>query len=278
MMRKWNTPAQLVSRETCSTTPDAFCRMRCIKPLSLMIAVLFAGPVFSADPVSSARLKLDGAVQLQFKPGDDNGAIFLDAERIETPAAGELFAVGKAQLRRRGVYVFADELRYWSEDERVHAKGHVRTERFGNVVWGDEMKLRRADATGYVDNARYQLGAMAARGSASKILFEGENKYRLQGASFTTCRPEQDDWFIHTGELELDYTRNVGVARHSTVEFLGVPLAYSPWMDFSLNGARKTGLLPPSIGTSSNSGSEVLLPFYWNIAPRRQRETAVQRG
>ena len=173
-------------------------------------------------------------------------------------------------------------LHYWSEDERVHARGHVRTERFGNIVWGDEMKLRRADSTGFVDNARYQLGQMAARGSAGKILFEGENKYRLQDASFTTCRPEQDDWFIHTGELELDYTRNVGVARHSTVEFMGVPMAYSPWMDFSLNGARKTGFLPPSIGTTSNSGSEVLLPFYWNIAPNYDLEIAprfmVKRG
>jgi len=256
--------------------------MRRIKFLPLLIAAVFAAPAFADDPVYAARLKLDGALQLQFKPGDDNGAMFLDADRVEAPAAGELFAVGKAQLRRRGVYVFADELHYWSEDERVHARGHVRTERFGNIVWGDEMKLRRADSTGFVDNARYQLGQMAARGSAGKILFEGENKYRLQDASFTTCRPEQDDWFIHTGELELDYTRNVGVARHSTVEFMGVPMAYSPWMDFSLNGARKTGFLPPSIGTTSNSGSEVLLPFYWNIAPNYDLEIAprfmVKRG
>ena len=98
--------------------------MRRVKPISLMIAVLFAGPAVAADdPVGSAWLKLDRSMQLQFKPGDDNGAVFLDADRIETPAVGELFAVGKAQLRRRGVYVFADELRYWSEDERIHAKG-----------------------------------------------------------------------------------------------------------------------------------------------------------
>lgn len=249
--------------------------MRRVKPISLMIAVLFAGPAVAADdPVGSAWLKLDSSMQLQFKPGDDNGAVFLDADRIETPAVGELFAVGKAQLRRRGVYVFADELRYWSEDERIHAKGQVRTERFGNVVWGDELQLRRADSTGYVDNARYQIGEMAIRGSAQKILFEGENRYRLQQASFTTCQPQQDDWFIRTGELELDYTRNVGVARHSTVEFLGVPMMYSPWMDFSLNGARKTGFLPPSFGTTSNSGSEILLPFYWNIAPNYDWEIA----
>ena len=193
------------------------------------------------------------------------------------------------------MYVFADELRYWAEDEQVQATGNVRAERFGNVVWSNELKLRQKDSTGYADNARYQLqlenkrpvdpfgigsslrvaqGPIPARGSASKILFEGEGKYRLQDSSFTTCNPGQDDWFINTGELELDFNRNIGVAKHSTVDFLGVPIAYSPWMDFSLDGSRKSGLLPPTFGSTSNSGVELTLPFYWNIAPNYDWEIA----
>ncbi|MFO1387049.1 MAG: LPS assembly protein LptD, partial [Chitinivorax sp.] len=71
-----------------------------------------------------------------------------------------------------------------------------------------------------------------------------------------------------------DFTRNVGVAKHSTVDFLGVPIAYSPWMDFSLDGSRKSGLLPPTFGSTSNSGVELTLPFYWNIAPNYDWEIA----
>lgn len=264
-----------------------------IKLLSLLIAALFAESAL-ADPVGEARLKLDGALQLQFKPGDDDGALFLDAARIETPESGQIFATGKAQLRRRGVYVFADELRYWAEGEQIQATGNVRAERFGNVLWGDELKLRREDSTGYINNARYLLqlegkkasdpfdpfytgrGTVPARGSATRILLEGEGAYRLQNSSFTTCDPGQDDWFINTGELELNFNRNVGVAKHSTVEFLGVPIGYAPWMDFSLDGSRKTGLLPPSFGSSSNSGTELTLPFYWNIAPNYDWEIATR--
>ena len=77
-----------------------------IKLLPLLIAALFAESAL-ADPVGEARLKLDGALQLQFKPGDDDGALFLDAARIETPESGQIFATGKAHwellLRARAV-------------------------------------------------------------------------------------------------------------------------------------------------------------------------------
>jgi LPS-assembly protein len=51
------------------------------------------------------------------------------------------------------------------------------------------------------------------------------------------------------------------------VVFKGVPIFYSPWLSFSLNNQRKSGFLQPSYGTSSDSGFELALPYYWNIAP-----------
>jgi len=52
-----------------------------------------------------------------------------------------------------------------------------------------------------------------------------------------------------------------------TVYFLGTPIFYSPWLSFSLNNQRKSGFLAPSFGTRSDSGIELSLPYYWNIAP-----------
>jgi LPS-assembly protein len=64
------------------------------------------------------------------------------------------------------------------------------------------------------------------------------------------------------------------VAHTATVYFKGVPVLYSPWLDFSLSNRRKTGFLAPSIGTTNNSGFEFSLPFYWNIAPNRDYTVA----
>jgi LPS-assembly protein len=110
-------------------------------------------------------------------------------------------------------------------------------------------------------------GATAARGSAQRIDFEGENQIRMSSATYTTCKPGNDDWYLSIADLQLDYDNEVGSGNEATVHFLGVPILYSPWLSFSLNNQRKSGFLTPSYGSSSDSGFEFTLPYYWNIAP-----------
>lgn len=105
------------------------------------------------------------------------------------------------------------------------------------------------------------------RGEADRIDFEGENHVRLTNSTYTTCPVGNDDWFVRTEELKLDYDRDVGDGRNGTVYFKDVPIFHSPWLSFSLNNQRKSGLLAPSVGTSSDNGFEYAQPYYWNIAP-----------
>jgi LPS-assembly protein len=110
-------------------------------------------------------------------------------------------------------------------------------------------------------------GTTEARGTAQRIDFEGENQIRLNSATYTTCKPGNDDWYLSTAALHLDYDNEVGSGNDATVHFLGVPILYAPWFSFSLNNQRKSGFLTPSYGSSSDSGFEFTLPYYWNIAP-----------
>ncbi len=105
------------------------------------------------------------------------------------------------------------------------------------------------------------------RGTAQRIDFEGENQIRMSSATYTTCKPGNDDWYLRVADLQLDYDNEVGSGKDATVHFLGVPILYSPWLSFSLNNQRKSGFLTPSYGSSSDSGFEFTLPYYWNIAP-----------
>ena len=106
-----------------------------------------------------------------------------------------------------------------------------------------------------------------ARGQAERIDFEGENQVQLSQATYTTCAPGNDDWYIKLDKLRLDYDHEVGKGTDGTVYFKGMPIFYSPWLSFSLNNQRKSGFLPPSLSTSSDSGVGFSLPYYWNIAP-----------
>ncbi len=105
------------------------------------------------------------------------------------------------------------------------------------------------------------------RVTAKQVLFEGQDIKRLKQASYTSCEANVDDWYIKTNDLTLnDYTR-VAEAKHAYVEFKGVPILYTPWMSFSYNNQRKSGLLAPLVGRTSRSGFEVLTPYYINISP-----------
>ena len=107
----------------------------------------------------------------------------------------------------------------------------------------------------------------SSRGDAKEVLFEGQDKKRLKDARYTTCEAGVDDWYIKAKEIELDDYTQSGTAKNAYVEFKGVPLLYTPWMKFSFNNERKSGLLAPTIGSTTRSGFETTIPYYINIAP-----------
>jgi LPS-assembly protein len=118
-----------------------------------------------------------------------------------------------------------------------------------------------------VDKNKMERTATEARGEAERIEFEGENQVRIKSGTYTTCKPGNDGWYVTASDLKLDYDRQVAEGTDGKVVFLGVPILYSPWLSFSLNNERKSGFLSPTFGSSSKSGLELTLPYYWNITP-----------
>lgn len=118
--------------------------------------------------------------------------------------------------------------------------------------------------------------ATKARGDAKAIFFEGQDKKRLTGARYTTCAADVDDWYIKASEISLNDYTDSGTAKNAYIEFKSVPILYTPWISFSFNDQRKSGLLAPTWGTTSRSGFEVLVPYYWNIAPNMDATLAAR--
>jgi LPS-assembly protein len=112
-----------------------------------------------------------------------------------------------------------------------------------------------------------QLRSSKGRGDAKTILFEGQDKKRLKEARYTTCAAGVDDWYIKASELELNDYTETSTAKNVYIEFKDVPIIYSPWMSFSLNNQRKSGLLTPTYASSDKNGFELAVPYYWNISP-----------
>jgi LPS-assembly protein len=95
------------------------------------------------------------------------------------------------------------------------------------------------------------------------------NITRLDNTTYSTCNAGNSDWQLRADKIELDHDEGFGTARNVSVNFMGIPFFYSPWMTFPINDKRKSGLLTPSLGSSDRSGTEVVVPYYWNISPNR---------
>lgn len=116
----------------------------------------------------------------------------------------------------------------------------------------------------------------SSRGDAQMLYFEGDSKKRLVKARYTTCSADSDDWYIKSGQIKIDDETKTARATHSTVEFKGVPILYTPWINFPYANQRKSGLLAPTWGTTTKSGFELLAPFYWNISPNMDATIAAR--
>ena len=88
----------------------------------------------------------------------------------------------------------------------------------------------------------------------------------LKNSTYTTCDLINPDWNLISETTELNFDTGVGKGKNVYLTVKGVPVFYSPYMQFSLDEQRKTGFLVPDFSGSWVKGPDVIAPFYWNIA------------
>lgn len=244
----------------------------------------------AAGQLPEPQLRGSAAVMPYLKKPGELLPAFIAADQIAGKTDVEVAAEGNVELRKRNSVLQSDRLTYWQDADEVEAVGDVRMSRDGDRMRGPRMRMKLDDSTGFFEQPEYSIrriktGSAATiwtggeervsaelttgRGAATRMDFEGEGKYRLTDATYSTCEPvagRDPDWFARTSDLRLDYDDEVGTARDATLYFKGAPILYAPWMSFSLNNERKSGLLTPTFGSTSRGGIEYSQPVYWNIA------------
>ena len=190
------------------------------------------------------------------------------ADRVDAALDESARFSGNVELRRGNLHLFADEVFYNQADNHLDAKGHIHLRKDdGETLLAPLLRYDLDTERGYSEEAQFQFAGTAGRGAAGRIHFEGRDRLQLESVRYTTCPPGRDDWLLKASRLTLDKTEQIGTARNASVTFMHVPIFYSPYLSFPLTDARKTGLLAPHIGHSSNSGFFLSVPYYFNLAP-----------
>ncbi|HJV75906.1 MAG TPA: LPS-assembly protein LptD [Noviherbaspirillum sp.] len=200
---------------------------------------------------------------------DKDAPATVSAEQMTGRPDRDLFLERDVEIVRGQTTINADKATYRVAEDEVEASGNIRMRRFGDTYTGDDLKLKIEAQEGYVTHPTYRLELNNAQGDADRIVFEGEDQATVYDGSYSTCEGPDPDWYLKSGRLKLDSAREEGIAYRTLVYFKGVPILGAPAMSFPLSDARKSGFLPPSIGTTNKGGFEVTVPYYWNIAPNR---------
>jgi len=175
---------------------------------------------------------------------------------------------GNVQLRQSGQILNANEAVYYQDEDKIHAKGSIHFITENQIIVGDQAKVNLKDDRAEIDKPEFWVLKSHMRGEADSVDIEKREIINLKNVKFTSCDKGDEDWVLRASELQLNYPENEGVAYHARIEFMNVPFIYLPYLSFPLQG-RKTGFLVPSLGSSTTSGRELAVPYYFNIAPNR---------
>ena len=191
--------------------------------------------------------------------------------------------------------ITADVIEYFGDRDVYVADGHVRVVQGGRelearwaafgastrigVASGDVVYRAEGEAVaarflefdvdtldGVVFGAELDMGETGFRIAAEELVRTGEDRYRIRGARFTACRcPDEHDrlpWELHAARSDV-HVGGYGTSCNTTLEVLGVPVVWLPWLLYPVKTERQTGLLVPDVSFGNRNGLLVGLPFFW---------------
>lgn len=177
---------------------------------------------------------------------------------------------GDVNLKQGNRSIVADEIRIEQENGNA-TLAQLR----GNFDYRDNIiNAKGRDATidftskqAQLGNADYQLVGRQGRGTAEDFSVD-EDRRVMKNATYTACLPGDNAWSIEANEMVQHVKDEYAELWHARFKVLGVPVLYSPYLQFPIGDRRRSGLLfPTNVGHSSRDGFSYGQPIYWNIAP-----------
>ena len=181
-----------------------------------------AAPVAAVAPPSTPA---DEPIEVQ----SDGATLDLD---------GDASLKGDVDLRQGGRRLRAEDVEYDAKTRRFSINGQI------SYTDGTLQASGQAGSYQPVDGAIIEQGSFAlperpARGAADAIRIGLDGKVSLSDVWFSTCPETQPgalpDWRIKARDITLDTVSRNGTGRNASIEFLGVPILYLPYLSFPLS-------------------------------------------
>ncbi|MCU7246857.1 LPS-assembly protein LptD [Pseudomonas koreensis] len=174
---------------------------------------------------------------------------------------------GDVVMRQGSMQVEADEANLYQAENRGELAGNVRIRDNGALLVGDHADVQLDTGEAKVDNAEYVMHKSRIRGNALYAKRAENAIIRLKDGTYTTCEPNSNAWQLKGNNITLNPATGFGTATNVTLRVKDIPILYTPYIYFPIDDRRQSGFLPPTIGTSSDTGFMLVTPYYFNLAP-----------
>lgn len=191
---------------------------------------------------------------------------YIVGDQVDGLQTGVSKITGHVQLDQGDRRVTAAEMTYDSNTGLAVAKNDVGYATPTIVLSGPTGNYDTNKGTGSFDQADFLMPLRHGHGTAQ--VFNSLDAYRslLLGVQYTTCPPDHVDWSLVAPDMSLDSSTDTGIAHDVTIHFFGVPIFWTPYLNFPITDARKSGFLGSDFGFDVVSGFSVGAPYYLNLA------------
>ncbi len=291
-------PTALHATEAAATTSTATLNKNDYPRLdwSEMTSMQIASQLGFVDDTNSNQVCRGYYVEPSFTSVDsalqaDQIPINASADETELSLTGASVLKGNVVLEQPNQMVGSDLL-YINRDansgqvDNIQAYGHVFLRRPGELVIGDNGTFNLNDKTGQMEQVVYRrslydtsanitslddtqskVTGVNAWGNAVQFNQTKEGLIVINQGTYTTCPPLQQVWSVKAKRITLDRDTGTGTASQARLYYKEMPIMYVPYMSFPIDARRKSGFLLPNGGYSSQTGYDVSLPYYINLAP-----------
>jgi len=250
-------------------------------PLAALLALLAAPafgqavvqpPITTPAPIAPVLPGAPAAAPAAPARGDDQPVTFT-AEEVEYDQNRALVvARGRVEAWQGNRVLRADEFTYDRNTGVATARGNVQLiEADGQAIFADSVVLENQFRDGVLEGLRGLL-AQNGRVAAAGARRTGGNVFDLSRVVYSACDPCRDDplappiWQLRARTATLDQQARQARYRDAVVEFGGVPLLWTPYLQHPAGDApRQSGFLSPTFGITRFLGGFVETPYYWAI-------------
>ena len=230
--------------------------------------------IMAIQPTAQAQLDSCPAVDVMLSAAQQQcvdqtskpGKTSLLASRSAVLGPNEFLLDGNICIIQDDLRMMAPKLYYHQLEQVFDSEGGVMLQNSNQRISAAKARFNSTDMSAKLETVDFFLMDSDMNGQAQRMKLS-DNKSQLDYLTFSTCSPLQRDWEIVAKSAELDHQQGVGTFKGVSLRFKDVPIFYVPWAKLPLNDDRRTGLLIPGFSYSDNTGLDLSLPYYINIAP-----------